>query len=114
SGSSASTCSPAFTLRRGWRTTAPSTATPPLAITPWKRARLTSGKRRLKKRSSRSPSSSEPTEAVRRAGADMIMAETDETGEAARPQVQQPGLKFLEAAVYIMGGLLVLMLLGLL
>ncbi len=29
------------------------------------------------------------------------------------PEVHQPGLKFLEAAVYIMGGLLVLMLLGL-
>lgn len=29
------------------------------------------------------------------------------------PQVKQPGLKFLEAAVYIMGGLLVLMFLGL-
>ena len=29
------------------------------------------------------------------------------------PEVPQPGLKFLEAAVYIMGGLLVLMLLGL-
>ena len=28
-------------------------------------------------------------------------------------EVKQPGLKFLEAAVYIMGGLLVLMLLGL-
>ena len=33
----------------------------------------------------------------------------DESG----PAVHQPGLKFLEAAVYIMGGLLVLMLLGL-
>src|SRR5260221_8091708 len=29
------------------------------------------------------------------------------------PEVKQPGLKFLKAAVYIMGGLLVLMLLGL-
>jgi|GEM_PF-3413955 len=33
-------------------------------------------------------------------------------GEAAS-EIRQPGLKFLEAAVYIMGGLLVLMLVGL-
>lgn len=33
-------------------------------------------------------------------------------GEA-EPEIRQPGLKFLEAAVYIMGGLLVLMLVGL-
>ena len=33
----------------------------------------------------------------------------DEVG----PDIQQPGLKFLERAVYIMGGLLVLMLVGL-
>ncbi len=33
-------------------------------------------------------------------------------GEA-EPLIRQPGLKFLEAAVYIMGGLLVLMLVGL-
>jgi len=41
------------------------------------------------------------------------------TGKAELPQgevepvIRQPGLKFLEAAVYIMGGLLVLMLVGL-
>jgi len=36
-------------------------------------------------------------------------------GEGAGPaiEVKQPGLKFLEAAVYIMGGLLVLMVIGL-
>jgi hypothetical protein len=33
--------------------------------------------------------------------------------EGAEPMPAQPGLKFLEAAVYIMGGLLVLMFLGL-
>ena len=33
-------------------------------------------------------------------------------GEA-EPEIRQPGLRFLEAAVYIMGGLLVLMLVGL-
>ena len=33
--------------------------------------------------------------------------------DQAEPNVPQPGLKFLEAAVYIMGGLLVLMLVGL-
>ncbi len=34
-------------------------------------------------------------------------------GEAESEIIRQPGLKFLEAAVYIMGGLLVLMLVGL-
>ncbi|MBC8036228.1 MAG: hypothetical protein H7X89_03315 [Rhizobiales bacterium] len=38
-------------------------------------------------------------------------AELSEGG--AQPEIRQPGLKFLEAAVYIMGGLLVLMLVGL-
>ncbi len=33
--------------------------------------------------------------------------------DEAAPEIRQPGLKFLEAAVYIMGGLLVLMLVGL-
>jgi hypothetical protein len=42
------------------------------------------------------------------------MAEADQTGETAELEPKQPGLRFLEAAVYIMGGLLVLMLLGLL
>jgi hypothetical protein len=39
----------------------------------------------------------------------------DIPAEGASPaaEVKQPGLKFLEAAVYIMGGLLVLMLVGL-
>ncbi len=36
-----------------------------------------------------------------------------ELPEGAEPEIRQPGLKFLEAAVYIMGGLLVLMLVGL-
>ena len=40
------------------------------------------------------------------------MTEIDQTGEI--PEPKQPGLRFLEAAVYIMGGLLVLMLVGLL
>src|SRR5947209_19198869 len=51
---------------------------------------------------------------VKRVGAEVIMAEPDEIGGAVEPEAQQPGLKLLEAAVYIMGGLLVLMLLGLL
>ena len=39
----------------------------------------------------------------------------DKSGEGGGPalEVKQPGLKFLEAAVYIMGGLLVLMVIGL-
>ena len=42
-----------------------------------------------------------------------VMAEIDRAGEAAEPEVRQPGLGLLEIAVYIMGGLLVLMFLGL-
>lgn len=42
------------------------------------------------------------------------MVGTDKTEDAAGPQVKQPGLKFLEAAVYIMGGLIILMVFGLL
>jgi hypothetical protein len=38
---------------------------------------------------------------------------TDLPQDQAGPDIPQPGLKFLETAVYIMGGLLVLMLLGL-
>ena len=42
------------------------------------------------------------------------MTDSDELPQGSGgPEVPQPGLKFLEAAVYIMGGLLVLMLLGL-
>ena len=42
------------------------------------------------------------------------MAETDQTARTAEEGGKQPGLRFLEATVYIMGGLLVLMLLALL
>jgi hypothetical protein len=42
------------------------------------------------------------------------MAETDSRVAVGEPEPKQPGLRFLEAVVYIMGGLLVLMLLGLL
>jgi hypothetical protein len=38
------------------------------------------------------------------------MAESDQSVETSQGEEKQPGLKFLEAAVYIMGGLLVLML----
>jgi hypothetical protein len=40
------------------------------------------------------------------------MAESDPSGRAAEP-AKEPGLRFLEAAVYIMGGLLVLMVVAL-
>jgi hypothetical protein len=42
------------------------------------------------------------------------MAEATEISEANQTEPRAPGLRFLEAAVYIMGGLLVLMVLGLL
>jgi len=43
------------------------------------------------------------------------MAEMDQGGGSDQQmELRQPGLRFLETAVYIMGGLLVLMLLGLL
>ncbi|MGH6908259.1 MAG: hypothetical protein ACREDX_10430 [Aestuariivirga sp.] len=43
-----------------------------------------------------------------------MTAQSDLPQDQAGAVIRQPGLKFLEAAVYIMGGLLVLMLIGLL
>src|SRR5262245_14238682 len=103
--------SPALSLRRASRMGSPSTATRPSAIRAWKRARLTSGNIAARKRSSRSPERSTATIAVRGLGSGEGMSE-DTPGEGSGPavEVKQPGLKFLETAVYIMGGLLVLML----
>ena len=44
----------------------------------------------------------------------MAMTETDQRAQTADEGGKQPGLRFLEATVYIMGGLLVLMLVALL
>ena len=108
------TRSPALILRRASRTGSPSTATWPSAIRAWKRARLVSGKVPARKRSSRSPDFSASTVAVSNCGGGDFMSD-NAGGEGNGPaiEVKQPGLKFLEAAVYIMGGLLVLMLIGL-